>query len=143
MEYSFIKEGWIPNYVSFKENYLQRCGNVEDMFLTYLERFVKPFKKENTIYFLFDFGDKSIEVASKRLENLLYELKDTEGNRNSEIEVIPTELAEFLSYFNLIEKTKKGYFMIEDSVAKLGDASLASLLGHVLIEKHFPVKKAI
>lgn len=136
MEFSFTNEKWIPNYVEFLQKY-----NTGDMFLSYLEEFVKPFKRDGIIYFLFNFGEKTIEVSSKGLENLLYELKENEGNLESEINVIPKELADFLGYFNLIDKTKKGFVMIEESIKKIGDASLATLLGHVLIEKHFPKMK--
>ena len=134
MEFSFMKEGWTPNYVKLKDS------AVADSFLTYVEKCIQPFKKGNTMFVLFDFGEKKFEMPCVQLEELLYELKKNEGNYDSSLMIPYNELADFFGYFNLVEQTKKGYLMVEDYIKKTGDASLATILGHILVEKHFPAK---
>jgi hypothetical protein len=137
MNFSFVEEGWTPNYVALKDSYKTPLG---DMFLTYVENFIQLTKQENKIMITFDFGDKKIELPCVDVEELLYSLKQNEGNYDSDVLVIPKELVDFFGYFNLIEKTKQGYLMVEDYIKKTGNASLATLLGHILVEKHFPGK---
>jgi hypothetical protein len=141
MKLSFMEEGWTPNYVTFKEAYLKEHESLGDMFLFYVEEFVKALKKENMVYISFDFGERKLELPCMEVEELLYDLKRNEGNPESDVNVIPKELADFFGYFNLIERTKKGYLMVEDYINKSGNASLATVLGHILIEKHFPANQ--
>lgn len=134
MKFSFMEEGWTPNYVKLTEN------PVADSFLSYVESWIQPFKKENTLFVMFNFGERKLEIPCIQLEELLYELKRNEGNSESSLAIPYKEIADFFGYFNLIEQTKMGYLMVEDYIKKTGDASLATILGHILVEKHFPVR---
>lgn len=135
MELSFVKEGWTPNYVKLKQS------NVAESFLTYVEGFIRPLKRNGVFFVRFDFGDKQLEIPCSQLEGILYELKQNECNHDSKLLIPYTELADFFGFFNLIEQTKHGYLMVDDAVKKMGDASLATLLGHILVEKHSPLNR--
>lgn len=142
MNLSFMDDRWTPNYVTYQDRFAPKNStqSISDFFLYYVEEFVKAFKEENIVYISFDFGEKQVKLPCAEVESMLYELKQNEGNPDSEAKVFPKELVDFFRYFNLIEKTKKGYLMVEDYIKKSGNASLATVLGHILVEKHFPEK---
>lgn len=133
MDFAFTKDGWTPNYVRLKDN------PVSDSFLGYVEKCIRPFKREGKVFILFDFGEKKCEMPCAQLEELLYDLKENESNHESNLKIPFREIVDFFGYFNLIEKTKQGYLMVDDDIKKTGDASLATILGHILVEKQFLV----
>jgi hypothetical protein len=131
-----LQTDWTPNYLNFEKTVIEKKGyDDSDWFLDYLEQYVKVEKRDGAIYVIFDFGKKKAEMLYQDLENILYGLKNSCVYGENKIKIENQDVVDFLLYFHLIEQTPNGIIMVDEKICKRGNASLATLLGHILVEK--------
>jgi hypothetical protein len=131
-----LQTDWTPNYLHFEKEVLEKKGyDDSDWFLDYLEQYVKVEKKDETIYVIFDFGAKKVKMLCQELEDILYGLKENCVYGENKVEIRNHDLLDFFLYFHLIEQTPNGIIMVDEQIHKRGNASLATLFGHILVEK--------